>query len=226
MYPRFLFEQHLGHALGGHLLIRPGLVSALYEWQVEASAGRRSRATLLREAAPQKVGHRVLKPSVLLDRADLHRAHKVVGQIERRLHPANLYQQAGFLGLGDVLGLATPASGGFLLISEASASTEDFGPFQYATRETLELDPLPCWKHLTPEQRQQQVAALVSEIEGEAAARRERTGVQPLGPAAILAQSPQSQPNKTKRSPAPAVHAATRAVRRELRDAYFWFVAA
>ncbi len=64
---------------------------------------------------------------------------------------------------------------------------EDFGPFQYATRETLELDPLPCWKHLTPEQRQKRVAALVPEIEGEAVARRERTGVQPLGPTAILA---------------------------------------
>ncbi|HEY0510769.1 MAG TPA: hypothetical protein VGH73_02615 [Thermoanaerobaculia bacterium] len=98
---------------------------------------------------------------------------------------------------------------------------EDFGPFQYATRETLELDPLPCWKPLTPEQRQKRVAALVSEIEGEAAAHRERTGVQPLGPAAILAQSPQSQPLRTKRSPAPAVHAATRAIHRELRDAYF-----
>jgi REP element-mobilizing transposase RayT len=103
---------------------------------------------------------------------------------------------------------------------------EDFGPFQFATRETLELDPLPCWKHLTPEQRQKRVAALVSEIEGEAAARRERTGAQPLGPAAILAQNPQSQPAKTKKAPAPAVHAASLAVRRELRNAYFWFVAA
>ena len=103
---------------------------------------------------------------------------------------------------------------------------EEFGPFQYAARETLELDPLPCWKHLTPEQRQKQAAALVSEIEGEAAAHRERTGVQPLGPAAILSQSPQSQPAKTKRSPAPAVHAASLAVRRELRSAYFGFVAA
>ena len=45
-------------------------------------------------------------------------------------------------------------------------------------------------------------------------------------PQAILTQNPQSQPAKTKRSPAPAVHAATRAVRRELRNAYFGFVAA
>jgi hypothetical protein len=103
---------------------------------------------------------------------------------------------------------------------------KDFGPFQYATRETLEIDPLPCWKRLTPEQRQKLVAALVLEIEEEAAIRRKSTGVQPLGPAAILAQNPQSQPAKTKRSPALAVHAATRTVRRELRNAYFEFVAA
>jgi REP element-mobilizing transposase RayT len=103
---------------------------------------------------------------------------------------------------------------------------EDFGFYQYATRETLELTPLPCWQHLTPENRQHLAAAMVAEIDGEAAERRERTGVQPLGPAAILAQSPESRPLQTKRSPAPAVHAASRAVRRELRNAYFLFVAA
>jgi REP element-mobilizing transposase RayT len=103
---------------------------------------------------------------------------------------------------------------------------ESFGPYQYATRETLELAPLPCWKHLPPEKRQELAAAMVSEIEAEAADRRERTGVPALGPAAILAQSPESRPLKTKRSPAPAVHAASRAVRRELRNAYFLFVAA
>ena len=103
---------------------------------------------------------------------------------------------------------------------------ESFGYYQYATRESFELAPLPCWKHLTPEKRQQLAAALVAEIEAEAADRRERTGVPALGPAAILAQSPESRPLKTKRSPAPAVHAASRAVRRELRNAYFLFVAA
>src|ERR1700709_642585 len=95
-----------------------------------------------------------------------------------------------------------------------------------ATRETLELTPLPCRQHLTPEKRQHLAAAMVSEIDGEAADRRKHTGVQPLGPAAILAQSPESRSLKTKRSPAPAVHAASRAVRRELRNAYFLFVAA
>ena len=31
---------------------------------------------------------------------------------------------------------------------------ETFGTYQYATRESFELAPLPCWKHLPPEKRQ------------------------------------------------------------------------
>jgi putative transposase len=101
-----------------------------------------------------------------------------------------------------------------------------FDPLEYATREALELDPLPCWEHLTAEQRRARVAALVADIESEIAARRTRTGAKPLGVAAILAQNPLQRPKKTKKSPPPAFHAASKAVRRELRDAYAWFVAA
>ena len=103
---------------------------------------------------------------------------------------------------------------------------ETFEPLQYATREVLELDPLPCWKHLTEEQRRARVAALVEDIELEVAARRKRTGAKPLGIAAVLAQNPLQRPKKTKKSPAPAFHAASKAVRRELWDAYALFVAA
>src|SRR4029079_2454059 len=97
---------------------------------------------------------------------------------------------------------------------------------QYATREVLELDPLPCWKHLPEEQRRSRVAALVEGIESEVAARRKRTGAKPLGVAAVLAQNPLQRPKKTKKSPAPAFHAARKAVRRELWNAYALFVAA
>ena len=103
---------------------------------------------------------------------------------------------------------------------------ESFGIYQYATRETLELAPLPCWKHLTPEKRQRLVAAMVAEIEAEAAERRERTGVPGPRPRRHPGPEPGEPPLKTKSSPAPAVHAASRAVRRELRNAYFLFVAA
>src|SRR5262245_43219295 len=74
----------------------------------------------------------------------------------------------------------------------------------------LSLEPLAC---------------LVEDIESEVAARRKRTGAKPLGVAAVLAQSPLQRPKKTKKSPAPAFHAASKAVRLELRDAYAWFVA-
>jgi putative transposase len=70
------------------------------------------------------------------------------------------------------------------------------------------------------------VAALVEDIESEVAARRKRTGAKPLGVAAVLAQNPLQRPKKTKKSPAPAFHAASKAVRRELWDAYALFVAA
>jgi hypothetical protein len=96
---------------------------------------------------------------------------------------------------------------------------EDFDRLKYATREVLELDPLPCWRHLTAEQRRERTAALVEDIEAEAAVRRKRTGVRPLGPAAVLAQDPLRRPSHTKKSPAPAFHAASQAVRKELRDA-------
>jgi REP element-mobilizing transposase RayT len=103
---------------------------------------------------------------------------------------------------------------------------EDFRRLEYATRETLVLDPLPCWRHLSKEQRRRLVTALVEEIEAEAAAHRERTGIKPPGPAAILTQNPHRQPLKSKKSPAPAFHAASQAVRRELRGLYYEFVAA
>jgi hypothetical protein len=103
---------------------------------------------------------------------------------------------------------------------------EDFRRLEYATRETLALDPLPCWRDLPEEQRRRLVTALAEEIEADAAAHRERTGIKPPGPGAILTQSPHRQPLKSKKSPAPAFHAASQAVRRELRGLYHEFAAA
>jgi REP element-mobilizing transposase RayT len=102
---------------------------------------------------------------------------------------------------------------------------EDYDRLRYATRETLVFDPLPCWSHLTPEQYRRRILALVAEIEEEATVRRSRTGARPLGWEAVLQQDPHHRPAKIKKSPAPFVHAATRAVRRQLWEAYAWFVA-
>jgi hypothetical protein len=84
--------------------------------------------------------------------------------------------------------------------------------------------PLPCWAHLSPEAYR--VAALVAEIEQDAAAALARSGRQPLGVRDILRQNPQTRPNWTKKSPAPAFHAATKAVRKSLWEMYAAFRAA
>jgi hypothetical protein len=102
---------------------------------------------------------------------------------------------------------------------------EDFDRHQYATLETLHLSPLPCWKHLPTEVWRHRALALIDEIAEEAAVRRSRTGSEPLGAAAILGQHPHDRPKHPKRSPAPLFHAVSATVRRELWEAYRWFVA-
>jgi hypothetical protein len=103
---------------------------------------------------------------------------------------------------------------------------ETFGRLCYATPEVLTVSPLPCWKDLPVETQRRLAANLVAEIESEAAAQRERTGSQVLGVAAIRRQQPHSRPKRSKKSPAPLFHAASKAVRRELYEGYAWFVAA
>jgi hypothetical protein len=103
---------------------------------------------------------------------------------------------------------------------------EDFGRLQYASRETLELSPLPCWAHVSPESYRQRVADLVDVIESDAAAALAKGGRIPLGVAGVLRQSPETHPERSKKSPAPLYHAVTRAVRKAFWEAYATFVAA
>ncbi len=103
---------------------------------------------------------------------------------------------------------------------------ETFDRLQYATREILELRSSTLLGASDAGARRARVAALVEDIESEAATRRKRTGAKPLGVAAVLSQDPLQKPKRTKKSPAPAFHAASRAVRRSLWDAYSLFVAA
>ncbi len=103
---------------------------------------------------------------------------------------------------------------------------EEHDRYEYATLETVTLSPLPCWEHLSKEEYRQRVERQVASIKAETAARRRRTGAEPLGPEAILAQHPHSRPKKVKRSPAPRFHAASKDRRRELYEGYAWFVAA
>jgi hypothetical protein len=109
---------------------------------------------------------------------------------------------------------------------EARNRGESFHERQFASPETVTLEPLPAWAHLPPEKVTELIREMVERIEVQAAQRREETRAVPLGPAAIKAQRPHHRPSKLKKSPAPLFHAATRRIRRELYDAYKFFLAA
>jgi REP element-mobilizing transposase RayT len=94
----------------------------------------------------------------------------------------------------------------------------------FATPEQIVFTPLPCWAHLESAAYRGKVAELIRRIVEDG--RRNRAGRGVLGKRAILAQHPHDKPLHSDRSPAPLVHAATRAVRVMLRAAYYEFVAA
>ena len=103
---------------------------------------------------------------------------------------------------------------------------EDFPATKYVREEELKLSPLPCWEHLSAEEIRDRIAGMVEEVEQEAAAARAERGLEVLGADAVLRQLPHTRPERTKRSPAPLVHAATKAARQALRKAYYSFVCA
>jgi len=93
----------------------------------------------------------------------------------------------------------------------ARSRGEEYGHITFATVEEVLLDQLPCWEHLSPEKYRQTVAGLVQEIEEEAALEREATGRPSLGVEAIVKMNPHTRPAKLERSPAPRIHAMTKA---------------
>jgi hypothetical protein len=103
---------------------------------------------------------------------------------------------------------------------------EEYGRLTYATEETFVLSRLPCWEHLAPEEYRKRVAELVEEIELDARVARIERGFPVLGVGTVLRQNPHTRPNKTKKSPAPRFHAASKAIRDGLREAYGLFLAA
>ena len=64
---------------------------------------------------------------------------------------------------------------------------------------------------------------MVDEIDAEHARRMVLNGRAPLGVEAIRKQNPHDRPVRTKKSPAPAVHAASKAVRKQMIAAYRLF---
>ena len=106
------------------------------------------------------------------------------------------------------------------------AQRQGVRPDDFAEIETLTLVPLPCWKELSPESYQARIAGLAQQIEEEAAAQREASGRKALGADAIQRQDPRTEPNRTKKSPAPRFHAIRAWVRKELYQTYTLFAQA
>ncbi|MCP3995280.1 MAG: hypothetical protein GY722_09475 [bacterium] len=95
----------------------------------------------------------------------------------------------------------------------------------FMTPYELKLAPLPCWKHLPLAKIRKKVARMVAGIEADAAKRREELGTEILGMENIRNQNPLHRPARSKRSPKPACHAASKAMRERFRDACRAFVA-
>jgi REP element-mobilizing transposase RayT len=97
---------------------------------------------------------------------------------------------------------------------------------EYTTPETLRLEPLPCWRDLSKQGIRSRAAELIAQIEKDSATRHAEESTQPLGVKAILALHPHDRPHKLKKDRAPAFHAFTKTARRELIEAYGWFLCA
>lgn len=94
--------------------------------------------------------------------------------------------------------------------------------------ETLEvhLSPIPSLAHLDPEDYRRHMAALVRDIERETAARHRVDGTRPVGAEQVLAVDPHRRPQTVERRPRPWLHASDKEMRRPLRTALIYIVAA
>jgi REP element-mobilizing transposase RayT len=77
--------------------------------------------------------------------------------------------------------------------------------------------PLPCWAHLNELEYRRRIAESIDRL---------TSGVEARGKEPDLPALHHERPLRSKRSPAPLFHCASRKVRRELLDAYRWFVVA
>jgi hypothetical protein len=101
---------------------------------------------------------------------------------------------------------------------------ETIVPTQFATTFDVQLAPLPCLQHLTPDQRQAEHRRIVAEVKAKAEAENKERGRTPMTIEQILAQDPHGKPSSTDRSPAPFVHATDDSTAMEFRAAYRAFV--
>ncbi|MCP3958457.1 MAG: hypothetical protein GY719_11440 [bacterium] len=100
----------------------------------------------------------------------------------------------------------------------------DYGTYDFATKYLVGFAPLPAFRHLSPEEYRQKVAELVWEIEAEGEKKRDGNPV--AGVEKILNQTPYEPPTRrTKRSPKPLFHVASKQARDDLKAELAAFLA-
>ncbi len=87
----------------------------------------------------------------------------------------------------------------------------------------VKLAPLPCWVKLSTATIRERVARMVAEIEAQTAELRAMLGTEPLGMEKIRNQDPLNRSFKSRRSPKPFCHAASREMRDRVKRAYRGF---
>jgi hypothetical protein len=103
---------------------------------------------------------------------------------------------------------------------------EELRQDQYVFAESVTLSPIPCWADLPADRYRERIKSLVEQVDAEAARARRQSGASVLGAKAILAQNPLTRPDSVAHSPAPLVHAATKAARKMFYAIYAEFVSA
>ena len=102
---------------------------------------------------------------------------------------------------------------------------ESFGKYEYAREYPVPLAPLPCWSRLSVTERRAEARRLLERVMARAKAEASARERPPLGPEAVMRQSPHQGPRRHQRSPAPLVHASCPQLRRQFREQYRRFVA-
>jgi hypothetical protein len=95
--------------------------------------------------------------------------------------------------------------------------------YEFATYYDVPLTPIPCWSHLSLEERQLRAAQIVAEIKADTAKHAKERGSLPPGPEFVCTQDPHDRPCKPNKSPAPLCHASSRQKRKLFREAYAEF---
>ena len=101
---------------------------------------------------------------------------------------------------------------------------QDYGTYDFATRYLVHFAQLPAFRDLSPEKYQDAVVELIREIEEEGEQKRDGNPV--AGVERILSQNPYEPPTRrTKRSPRPLFHVASKQTRNDLRAELAAFLA-